>query len=264
MYYIRERTLAGEFMAGTWCSLGSAIAAEIAGLAGYDWVLLDSEHAPSTAPGLMAQMQALSRFPTAPVVRIPWLDQVYVKWALDMGASGIMVPYVETAEQAAAAVSCMRYSPQGIRGLGTATRASDYGYDFPDYFSRANRELLAVVQVETVRAVDNAAAIAAVDGVGVLFVGPMDLGNNGNMPGKFSDPRFMEMLRRVAAAARGLGKACGILLPDTNLVPALRAIGYTFIAVGSDSGLLTRHFRENLAAMRSPLASAGAPARNSA
>ncbi|MDR2077297.1 MAG: 2,4-dihydroxyhept-2-ene-1,7-dioic acid aldolase [Desulfovibrio sp.] len=251
MYYIRERVLAGEFMAGTWCSLGSAIAAEIVGLAGYDWVLLDSEHAPSTAPGLMAQMQALSRFAAAPIVRIPWLDQVYIKWALDLGASGIMVPYVETEEQAACAVSCMRYSPQGIRGLGTATRASDYGYAFPDYFSRANAELLTVVQIETLRAVDNAAAIAAVNGVGVLFVGPMDLSNNGKMPGKFSDPRFMDMLEGIAAAARGQGKACGILLPEAGLVPSLREIGYTFIAVGSDSGLLTRHFRENLALMRS-------------
>jgi 2-keto-3-deoxy-L-rhamnonate aldolase RhmA len=196
-------------------------------------------------------MQALSRFSTAPIVRIPWLDQVYVKWALDIGASGIMVPYVETVEQAQYAVSCMRYSPQGIRGLGTATRASDYGYDFPHYFSTANRELLTVVQVETVRAVDNAADIAAIDGVGVLFVGPMDLSNNGNMPGKFSDPRFMEMLRCVADAARGRGKACGILLPDADLVSSLREIGYTFIAVASDSGLLTRHFRENLARMRS-------------
>ena len=249
MYYIRERVLAGEFMAGTWCSLGSAMAAEIVGLAGYDWALLDSEHAPGTTPGLLAQMQALSRFPTAPIVRIPWLDQVYIKWALDIGASGIMVPYVETVEQAQYAVSCMRYSPEGIRGLGTATRASDYGYDFLTYFSTANKELLAVLQLETVRAVENAADIAAIDGVGVLFVGPMDLSNNGNMPGKFSDPRFMDMLRRVADAARGRGKACGILLPDTDLVPSLREIGYTFIAIASDSGILTRHFKENLARM---------------
>ena len=96
MFDIRERVLRGDFVAGTWCSLNSPAAAEITGLCGFDWALLDSEHAPTTTAGLMAQMQALGRFPTAPIVRIPWLDRVAIKWSLDIGAAGIMVPYVET------------------------------------------------------------------------------------------------------------------------------------------------------------------------
>ncbi|MDR0826626.1 MAG: 2,4-dihydroxyhept-2-ene-1,7-dioic acid aldolase [Desulfovibrio sp.] len=250
MYYIHERVMKGEFMAGTWCNLGSSMAAEIIGLAGYDWVLLDMEHTPSTTAGLLTQMQGLGRFPAAPIVRVPWLDQVYIKWALDIGASGIMVPYVETAEQAAYAVSCMCYGPRGIRGLGAGTRASDYGYDFPEYFTRANQELLTIVQVETGRTVENAAEIAAVDGADVLFVGPMDLGSNMNMPGRFNDPEFMKVLQRVADAARGKGKACGILLPGVELVHMFRDMGYTFIAVSSDSNILTRYFKENLKAMK--------------
>ena len=124
MFDIRERVLKGEFVAGTWCSLGSPAAAEITALCGFDWVLLDAEHAPSTTAGIMSQMQAVSRFATAPIVRVPWLDRVAVKWSLDIGAAGIMVPYVETVEQAREAVSFMRYAPEGVRGVAGATRAS--------------------------------------------------------------------------------------------------------------------------------------------
>jgi 2-keto-3-deoxy-L-rhamnonate aldolase RhmA len=172
MFDIRERVLRGDFVAGTWCSLPAA--AEITGLCGFDWALLDSEHAPTTTAGLMAQMQALSRFLTAPIVRIPWLDRVAIKWSLDIGAAGIMVPYVETEEQAREAVSFMRYAPEGVRGVAGATRASDFGFGFKDYFAESNKRLLTVAQMETQLAVDNSRAIAAVDGVDVLFVGPMD------------------------------------------------------------------------------------------
>ena len=205
MFDIRERVLRGDFVAGTWCSLNSPAAAEITGLCGFDWALLDSEHAPTTTAGLMAQMQALSRFLTAPIVRIPWLDRVAIKWSLDIGAAGIMVPYVETEEQAREAVSFMRYAPEGVRGVAGATRASDFGFGFKDYFAESNKRLLTVAQMETQLAVDNSRAIAAVDGVDVLFVGPMDLSASLNLPERFADPAFMDVLQLVSDNARSEG-----------------------------------------------------------
>lgn len=253
MNSIRERVLKREFMAGTWCSLGSSVSAEIAGLSGYDWALLDMEHAPSTTPSLMQQMQALAPSTTAPIVRIPWLDRVPIKWALDIGASGIMVPYVETVEDATFAVSCMRYGidgVQGIRGVAGSTRASDYGYNFKNYFAEANQKLLTIVQMETQKSVDNCEAIAAVDGVDVLFVGPMDLSTSINMPKRFADPEFKKVLQHIADRSRAKGKACGILLPTLDLVPMLKEMGYTFVAVSSDVNILAKHLKEIAQAMR--------------
>ena len=244
MYDIRQRILKGEFVTGTWFSLGSPVAAEIAGLCGFDWALLDAEHAPSTTAGIMAQMQALSRFRTAPIVRVPWLDRVHMKWALDIGCAGIMVPYIETVAQAEEALAYMRYAPQGNRGVGAGTRASNYGFDWPAYAAEANSRLVTIAQMETRLAVDNSRAIAALEGIDVLFVGPMDLSTSLNMPQRFADPAFMAVLEEVAANARAAGKASGILLPDAQLVPALRELGYTFIAVSSDINMLSHGFRQ--------------------
>lgn len=244
MFDIRQRVLNGEFVAGTWCSLGSPAAAEITALCGFDWVLLDAEHAPSSTAGIMGQMQAISRLSTAPIVRIPWLDRVAVKWNLDIGAAGIMVPYVETVEQAREAVSFMRYAPEGVRGVAGATRASDYGFDFPQYFAEANQRMLTIAQMETRLAVDNSRAIAAVDGIDVLFVGPMDLSTSLGMHKRFADPAFMEILQLVSDNARAEGKACGILLPNVDLVPRFKEMGYTFVAVSSDVNVLTKNFKD--------------------
>lgn len=250
MNVIRERVLNREFMAGTWCSLGSSVSTEISGLAGYDWALLDTEHAPSTSPALMGQMQALARFTTAPIVRIPWLDRVHIKWALDIGAAGIMVPYVETVEEATFAVSCMRYGPEGVRGVAGSTRASDYGFGFAKYFAEANSKVLTIAQMETQRAVDNCADIAAVDGVDVLFVGPMDLSTSLGMPKRFADPEFLKVLQHISDTCKAKGKACGILLPTIDLVPMLKKMDYTFVAVSSDVNILTKHLKEIAQAMR--------------
>ena len=243
MFAIRERVLKGDFLAGTWCSLNSPAAAEITARSGFDWALLDAEHAPSSTAGLMAQMQAMSRFPTAPIVRIPWLDRVAVKWSLDIGAAGIMVPYVETEAQAREAVSYMRYAPEGVRGVAGATRASGFGFEFAAYFAEANRTLLTVAQIETQLAVDNSRAIAGVDGVDVLFVGPMDLSASLNLPGRFGDAAFMDVLQRVCDNARAEGKACGILLPGPDLIPRFKEMGYTFVAVSSDVNVLAKHLK---------------------
>ena len=143
----------------------------------------------------------------------------------------------------------MQYPPCGVRGVGQAVRASDYGREFRRYAACAQRELLGVMQIESPEAVGQCSAIAAVRGVDVLFVEPVDLGVSMEMPENFADPRFMAALRGIADAARGRGKAAGILLPTPDLAPAVREMGYTFISVGSDAALLAQALADNLKAL---------------
>jgi len=175
MKYIRERVLSGERMFGTWCNLGSHMTAEIAGLSGVDWVLIDLEHGSGDYDALVHQLQAVEGTPAAPLVRIAWNEPFRFKRILDLGASGIMVPWVNNAREAEIAAESMRYPPQGIRGVAMTTRATKFAAEFREYSSKANDNLLTIVQIERVEAVKNAEEIAAVDGVDVLFVGPLDL-----------------------------------------------------------------------------------------
>ena len=245
MRYLYDRLRSGERLFGTWCNLGSSIAAEIAGLSGFDWVLIDLEHGSGDYGDLVHQIQAVSATPAAPVVRIAWNDPVAFKRVLDLGASGIMVPYVQSAEEAAAAVRAMRYPPAGVRGVALLNRATSFGAGFGDYVQRADRELLTIVQIETPRAVENAAEIAAVDGVDVLFVGPLDLSTGLGVQGRYDEPVYLEALDRVARAAARAGKASGILLLGSQALAATVERGMTFIALGSDGGLVANGMRAN-------------------
>lgn len=250
MRYIRERVLQQEPVSGIWCGLASSVSAEMIGLCGYDWVLLDQEHSPSTGFSLLGQMQALGASQTAPIVRVPWLDRIYSKNALDLGAAGIMFPNIDTPGLAKEAVSHLRYPPHGIRGVGGSTRCSGYGFSFGTYFPTAADNLLCVVQIENGQAVENCEAIAAVDGVDVLFVGPMDLGAAVEMPERFNDVHFTALVRRVADAARNENKAAGILLADAALVPFVAEMGYTFVALGQDVSVLAKGLKSNLQTLR--------------
>ncbi len=250
MYYIREKVLAGEFMAGVWCNLGSGITAEIAASAGFDWVLIDQEHGPGDNETLLRQLQAMGSRPCAPVVRIAWNEMPRFKRALDLGAMGIMVPYIQTAAEAQKAVRYLRYPPAGVRGAAISPRATGYGVNFDDYFSNANDNLLSVHQIETAPAVKNINDIARVDGVDVLFVGPLDLSLNLDMPGRFEDPEFRKVLSGIARGAGKAGKAAGILLPSTGLIEMAHGMGFTFIAVGSDSGMVVEGMKNNITALR--------------
>src|SRR4051812_19988474 len=176
----------GQTQLGLWCSLCSNIAAEIVAGAGFDWILVDTEHAPNELPVVFSQLQALVGGTAAPVVRPAWNDMVLIKRLLDIGVQNFLVPYVQTAEEARAAVAATRCPPQGIRGVAVTHRANRYGR-VKDYFKRANDEICVLVQIETATALKNLEAIAAVEGVDGLFIGPSDLaaalghlGNNGH------------------------------------------------------------------------------------
>ena len=232
----RKRVLAGEWLSGTFLNLGSSITVELAGLAGFDWLLIDHEHGPGGEDTMLHQLQAAAATPAFPVVRIAWNEAPKFKRALDMGALGIMVPYVNTAAETRAAVSAMRYPPHGLRGVAKFNRGAGFGADFPEYYAHGHERLLTVIQIETIEATNNAADIAAVDGADVLFVGPTDLSYNMGIPDQLEHPSFTEALKTIAAAAKRHGKAAGILVQTAAMAMKCRELGYSFVALGSDGG----------------------------
>jgi 4-hydroxy-2-oxoheptanedioate aldolase len=246
----RARVLAGDQLAGTWLNLGSSITAEMAGLCGFDWVVLDHEHGPGSDTTIIQQLQAVASTPTVPLVRIAANDPVRFKRVLDAGAHGVMVPYVSTPSEAQAAAAAMRYPPRGLRGVAKLTRSTGFGLTFDDYFAHAHEWLVTLTQLETREAVGHAEAIAAVDGVDVLFVGPMDLTTSLGIPGQYEHPEALAAFRQVAAAARGAGKAAGILLMNPAHVTMCREMGYTVIALGSDGGAASAGMRQALTELR--------------
>jgi 4-hydroxy-2-oxoheptanedioate aldolase len=232
----RKRVLAREWLCGTFLNLGSPITVELAGLAGFDWVLIDHEHGPGGEDTMLHQLQACAATPAFPVVRIAQNETVRFKRALDMGACGVMAPYVSTAAEAKAAVAAMRYPPHGVRGVAKFNRGAAFGGDFEEYYLHGHERLLTVVQIETVEAVNNIEEIAAVEGADVLFVGPTDLSYNMGIRDQLEHPKFTEILKKVSDAAKRHGKAAGILIHIPALVPKVRELGYTFTALGSDGG----------------------------
>lgn len=244
---IRERALKRELCAGTFINLGSSLTTEMAGQAGFDWVLIDIEHGSGDHESLVTQLQAVASTPAVPIVRIANNDPPRFKRVLDVGASGVMVPYVSSAEEARQAVSSMRYPPRGIRGVAKLNRGSAFGSDFEDYFERSHELLLTVVQIETQQALDEIDEIAAIDGVDVLFIGPLDLSVNLGIPQQFDNPTFLAAREKVSKAAEKAGKAAGILLLNAGQLEDTVNAGFTFVALGSDGGLVAAGMRQNAA-----------------
>jgi 4-hydroxy-2-oxoheptanedioate aldolase len=243
MKWIRELVLSGEWLGGTFLNLGSSLTAEIAAKSGFDWVLIDIEHGMGDRQELLTQLQAVEATPAAPVVRIAWNDAVLFKRVLDLGVSGVMVPMVNSAEEARRAAAAMRFPPQGVRGVARMNRACDFGPSFADYFKNANSKLLTIVQIETRAAIESLSEIAAVDGVDVLFVGPLDLSVSLGVPDQFDHPVEQEALAKVVKACREAGKTPGILVANEDQLKLVKALGFTFVAIGSDGGVLVREMR---------------------
>jgi 2-keto-3-deoxy-L-rhamnonate aldolase RhmA len=236
MQYIRERVLNGEVMLGIGANMGSSLTVEMIGAAGFDWTWVDLEHGTGDYSELIPQMQATSINNAPAVVRIAWNDAPRFKRVLDLGAAGIMVPYVTDAAQAKQAARAMRYPPEGVRGVAKFNRACGFGQKFGEYFAEANKKLLTVVQIETKESVENAAEIAAVEGVDVLFIGPLDLSVTMGMADNYEHPDFLKALDKVAEACKAHGKAAGILVPKLDYMESWIAKGFTFLVVGSDGG----------------------------
>lgn len=222
---------------GLWLSLGSATAAEICATGGYDWLLIDGEHAPNDLRGVLAQLRAIEPH-TAAVVRPFSSDAVHVRPLLDLGVRNLLVPMIDSAEQARELVRTVRYPPLGTRGIASAMiRASEFGR-VPDYTRTANENLCVMVQIETPQGVAAAGEIAAVDGVDALFVGLFDLCAAMGYIDDPTHPAVQDAFSCVAAVAHRAGRAFGTLAPSAQLVQAAVDVGCEFIAYGSDVGLL--------------------------
>lgn len=227
----------GRTQIGLWVALTSPYTAEICGGAGYDWLLLDAEHAPNDIQTLTAQLQALAKYPVHAIVRPPIGEAWIIKQILDIGAQTILVPMVETKEQAEALVRAVRYPPHGMRGVGAAlARASDFNR-IPDYLQTANDEVCLLVQIESRAGLANLDAIASTDGVDGVFVGPADLAADMGFLGRPGAPEVQAAVEDALKRIRGHGKAAGILTADQALARRYVEIGARFVAIGSDVGL---------------------------
>jgi 2-keto-3-deoxy-L-rhamnonate aldolase RhmA len=255
MATLKERIQAGEPVLGTFLNLGSPLSTEICSAMGLDWVLLDLEHGSGPEADLMAHAQAVGNGSASLIVRVEQNERARFARALDIGSLGVMVPRVETADEAATAISYMRYPPDGTRGVALGTRAARFGVEGFEPIHRSAGRLLGVIQIESERAVANAEAIAAVPGVDVLFVGPADLSFSMGIPGKTGDPRFVEALQLVSAAARKQGKAAGYLLRNVAEIGQHLELGYTFLGISTDSGVLATGIRALATGFREATAS---------
>ena len=229
----------GRVQIGLWSSLCSNIGAEVLADAGFDWILLDGEHSPNDVPSTMSQMQALVGGTATPIVRPAWNDAVMIKRILDIGAQTILVPYVQNAEEAKRAVAAVRYPPAGIRGVASSTRANHYGR-VNNYLKLADSEICLLVQVETRPALGELEAIAKVEGVDGVFIGPSDLAASLGHIGNPAHPEVQAALEDAVKRLKAVGKAAGILTLSEEEARRYIGWGYTFVAVGSDIGLLGR------------------------
>lgn len=233
----KRAILAGQPQIGLWSHLCSPISTEILAGAGFDWLLLDMEHSPNELPELLAQLHAMQGGTASAIVRPPWNDMVVFKRLLDIGVQTLLVPYVQTEEEARNAVAYTRYPPHGVRGYAGAPRASGYGR-VKDYAHRCADEICMLVQVETVQGLQNLEAIARVDGVDGVFIGPGDLSAALGHLGNPKHPDVLAAIDDAIARIRACGKAPGILTGDEALARHYAAQGCLFFAVGADQNLL--------------------------
>ncbi|WP_332812816.1 HpcH/HpaI aldolase family protein [Sphingomonas sp.] len=234
---LKQALAQGRPQIGLWMAMANPITAEICAGAGFDWLLIDGEHSPQTLPLVLAQLQAIAAYPGChAIVRVPSSDPVTIKTYLDLGAQSLLVPMVDTAEQAATIVDAARYPPQGSRGIGGA-RAARWGR-YPRYIHEANDQIGLIVQIETMRALDNIEAIAAVDGIDALFVGPADLSASMGHVGQPAHPEVQQATLDAFRRIRAAGRAAGILTRDEEF--ARRAIehGALIVGVGVDTLVL--------------------------
>ncbi len=243
--HFKHALRAGRAQIGVWSTIPSSYVCELVAGAGYDWMLLDTEHTPTDVPLMLQQLQAVAAaqpaahaaLPTQAVVRPAWNDAVLIKRYLDIGAQSVLLPFVQNAQEAQAAVDAIRYAPAGIRGMGGSTRAANFGRT-TDYVARAADELCLLVQVETAEALEQIEAIAAVDGIDGIFIGPADLSASLGYPGQMHHPVVNAAINDAIRRIRACGKAPGILMVDEQRARECLELGAQFVAVALDTLVL--------------------------
>lgn len=237
MTTLRERVRSGDVTRGTFLNLGSPLAAEVCALSGFDWLLVDLEHGAGGEEALVGQLLAGAAHDVPVLVRVESAARIRVGHALDLGADGVMFPRLDTPKEVSDAMAHLWYPPRGDRGIASYNRARQFGGDARDA-AAVNDALLGIVQIETLRALENVEAIASTPGVDVLFVGPADLSASLGVAGQLDSSEFVRALEFVADAARRANIAAGILIGDVGQFDELHDKGYSFIGIGSDSALL--------------------------
>ena len=246
----RERLRAGDLLVGCFLNTGSPVAAEICARAGFDWVLIDLEHGSATEADLLPQLQAVAAGGTTPLVRVEANERPRFTKALDAGAEGVMVPRITDAADAERAVSHLRYGPAGVRGVALLNRAGGYGERGRENVDTFDERVVGVVQIESPGAVAEVDAIAAIEGVDCLFVGPSDLTHALGIFQQTEHELYVNALGAVREAAARHGKATGVLVPGAAEAARYRELGFTLIAVGSDTSYLAGGARGAVAAGR--------------
>lgn len=231
----KQALKAGQNQYGFWLGLCNQLSAEICGLCGYDWLLIDGEHAPNDLNSIQSQLLAIGNTPSHPVVRIVEGQTALIKQVLDIGAQTILVPMVETAEQAETLAKAMHYPPLGNRGVGTALARAARWNQIGNYFSDVDEQLCLLIQVESVAAMENLDDILKVDGVDGVFIGPADLAASMGHLGKPSHPEVVAMVSKAIAKIKKAGKAAGTLATSQAMASRYEAEGAQFIALGVDT-----------------------------
>ena len=238
--------LGNKIQYGCWNGLTTGYATEIMATVGYDWLLIDSEHAPNTTPSLLSQLQAIAPYETQAIVRPESSDRDNIKRLLDIGVQTLMVPMVETAEQAKALVSAMHYPPKGIRGVGGGLARATRWDAIDNYLNIAGDEMCLIVQIESKKGVENVEEIAQVEGVDAIFIGPADLSIGLGHPGNPYHEDVQNSIQKVVDATRSADKACGILAPVEADANKYIEMGCCFVAVGIDISLMRNAAKDNL------------------
>ena len=239
----------GKTQLGCWLASGAPSTAEALGCAGFDFLVVDCEHTPIDPPQMVDILRTIAGTPAQAIVRPPWNDMVMVKRVLDAGALTILLPFVQSAEEAKLAVAYTRYPPDGVRGVAGTHRGSRYG-TIPNYVKHAHEQICVIVQIETLGAFAQIEAIAAVPGVDSLFIGPADLSASMGMLGDMGNPAVQEKLAAGAQACKRLGKPCGIIGFNPEMAKKFLGYGFSWVAISSDIGLMVGRAQEYLGAMR--------------
>ncbi|MDL4915866.1 MAG: 4-hydroxy-2-oxoheptanedioate aldolase [Enterobacterales bacterium endosymbiont of Blomia tropicalis] len=225
---------------GLWLGLANSYSAEVVAGAGFNWLLIDGEHAPNDVRSVLGQLQAIAPYKSHPVVRPPWNDAVIIKQLLDTGAQTLLIPMVQTAQDAQHAVKACRYPPNGVRGVGSALARASRWNRVPDYLLHADKQICLLVQIETRQGVENLDEILAVEGVDGVFIGPADLSADMGFTGNPAHPAVQAVIDTCIEKILAAGKAPGILMANESLAQRYLERGALFVAVGVDTTLLAR------------------------
>lgn len=250
MTAFKDKLAQDKPLLGLWQALANNYTADICARTGYDWLLFDGEHSPNTAQTLLGQLQAVAPYPLEAIARVPMGEPVAIKQYLDIGFTTLLVPMVDSVEQARAVVTACRYPPHGIRGVASATaRATGFGAD-PAYLREVAERVTLIVQIESRAALENIDAIAAVDGVDALFIGPADLSASLGHLGNPGHPEVQQAITQAKEAIDRAGKPAGIFALSADDAQARMAQGYRFLSIGTDIGVLSRGATNLLAELR--------------